>query len=72
MFNKYIKINEKKISVGQDGKTGGWYCKNLDAETTSELKVLIGEVNEILNTYNQKTDEDGGDKKKSPSSKKTG
>ena len=71
MFNKYIKINEKKISVGQDGKTGGWYCKNLDAETISELKVLIGEVNEILNMYNQKTD-DGGDKKKSPSFKKTG
>jgi len=51
MFEKYISIKESKILCGQTS-SGVWYCKELPAETTSELKVLIGEVNEILNKYN--------------------
>jgi len=52
MFEKYISIKESKILCGQTS-SGIWYCKELPAETTSELKVLIGEVNVILNTYNK-------------------
>jgi len=45
MFDKYVKkINEKKIVAGQTS-SGVWYCKELVAETTTELKLLIGEVN---------------------------
>lgn len=52
MFDKYIKINEKRITAGQTS-TGVWYCKELIAETPTELKQLIGEINNILNEYNQ-------------------
>jgi hypothetical protein len=51
MFEKYITIKERKIICGQTS-TGTWYCKELPAETTSELKMLIGEINQILNQYN--------------------
>jgi len=51
MFDKYIKINEKRITAGQNS-SGVWYCKELIAETPAELKKLIGEVNSILNEYN--------------------
>jgi len=52
MFDKYVKkINEKKIVAGQTS-SGVWYCKELVAETTTELKLLIGEVNNIMNKYN--------------------
>jgi len=51
MFDKYIKINEKRIIAGQTS-SGVWYCKELIAETTEELKTMIGEVNTILNTFN--------------------
>jgi len=56
MLDKYIKINEKKISAGQTS-SGIWYCKELIAETPSELKILIGEVNTILNTFNTENKE---------------
>jgi len=51
MLDKYIKINEKKISAGQTS-SGVWYCKELIAETPKELENLISEVNSILNKYN--------------------
>lgn len=51
VFDKYIKINEKKIVVGQTS-SGVWYCKEAVVETTSELKVLLGDINTILNEYN--------------------
>lgn len=51
MFDRYIKINEKRIIAGQTS-SGVWYCKELVAETTNELKVLIGETNRILNDFN--------------------
>jgi len=51
MFEKYISIKESKILCGQTS-AGVWYCKELPAETTAELNVLIGEVNGILNKYN--------------------
>lgn len=53
MFNKYIKVNEKKIIVGQTS-SGVWYCKEAVVETTQELKVLIGDINVILNECNIK------------------
>ena len=73
-INKYIKINEKNITAGQTS-TGIWYCKEVKAEHPTELKNLIGEINDILNDYNQPS---GGNssrtKKKSPPipPKKTG
>jgi len=51
MFDRYIKINEKRIIAGQTS-SGMWYCKELIAEDTKELKELIGNVNLILNEYN--------------------
>jgi len=54
MLDKYIKINEKLIVSGQDGKTGMWYCKELPADTTKEMDKLIGELNKIYNKYNKK------------------
>ena len=51
MFDRYIKINEKRIIAGQTS-SGVWYCKELIAEDTKELKELIGNVNLILNEYN--------------------
>lgn len=53
MLDKYIKINDKVILSGQDGKTGVWYCKELPAETTKETDILIGELNRIYNKYNK-------------------
>ena len=54
MFERYITIKEKMIICGQNN-SGLWYCKELPADTTQELKILIGEVNVILNEYNTKT-----------------
>lgn len=68
MLDKYIKIEEKTIEVGQNSR-GLWYCKNLPAKSTVELDILIGKVNEILNKYNIENEKDG-DKKKTPSKKK--
>ena len=52
MFEKYIMVKENKILCGQTSQ-GIWYCKELPADTTAELKILIGEVNTILNNYNR-------------------
>lgn len=62
MLDKYYKIKEDKIICGQTN-SGIWYCKELPASTTAELKVLIGEVNKILNQYN-KQNKNVNDKKK--------
>ena len=53
MFEKYITIKESKIVCGQTS-SGIWYCKELPADTTAELRRLIGEVNRILNEYKTK------------------
>ena len=53
MLDKYITIKDKPITCGQTSN-GIWYCKELPAETVKELDVLIGEINQILNKYNNK------------------
>ena len=59
---KYMKISEKQITCGQT--SGGiWYCKELPAENTKTLNILIGEVNGILNKYNKM---DGNKKPSTP------
>ena len=60
MLDKYIKMNDAVILCGQDAKTGTWYCKELPGHTTQEIDCLIGEMNKILNKYNQ----DNGKEKK--------
>jgi hypothetical protein len=54
MFDRYIKINEKRIIAGQTS-SGIWYCKELIAEDTIELKTVINDVNIILNEFNNET-----------------
>ena len=54
MLDKFINIKDKMIVCGQNN-SGVWYCKEVAADTTQELKVLIGEINVILNEYNSKT-----------------
>ena len=51
MFDKYVKVNEKRIVAGQTSN-GIWYCKEVIAETPKELETVISEVNKILNEYN--------------------
>ena len=51
MFEKYITIKESNI-VAKQTSGGVWYCSELPARTTIELDGLIGEVNKILNKYN--------------------
>jgi len=58
MLDKFINIKDKKITVGQTS-SGFWYCKEADVDNTSELKVLIGEINVILNEYNIKKEKKG-------------
>ena len=53
MFEKYINIRDNKI-VAKQTAAGIWYISELPADTTAELKILIGEVNGILNDYNKK------------------
>jgi len=62
MLDKYIKINEKQIICGQTS-SGVWYCKELPSNTTAELRVMIGEVNDILNSYNTDDKVDKNQKK---------
>lgn len=63
MFDKYIKVNEKRVIAGQTS-SGVWYCKEVVAETSKELEILIGEVNKILNKANTETGKKDVDKKK--------
>jgi len=51
MLNKYITIKESNI-IARQSSSGMWYCSELPAHTTNELDSLIGEVNRILNKYN--------------------
>jgi hypothetical protein len=55
MLDKYIKINDKQIIAGQNS-SGIWYCKELPANTTTELDGLINIVNSILNKYNSEVE----------------
>lgn len=52
MLDRYFKINDKIILAGQYPSTGEWYCKELPAQSSKELDALIGDVNSILNKYN--------------------
>lgn len=51
MLDKYIQVNEAKIICGQTSG-GVWYCKELPANSTQEMDLLINETNIILNKYN--------------------
>lgn len=51
MFEKYITIKESKI-IAKQTSSGIWYCSELPADTIKELDQLIGDVNKILNKYN--------------------
>jgi hypothetical protein len=62
MFDKYVKVNDKKIVAGQTS-SGVWYCKEAVAETTGELKSLLSEINKILNEYNKKEEGKSSSKK---------
>lgn len=63
MLDRYYKITEKQIICGQSSN-GNWYCKELPANNTIELRVLIGEVNKILNEYNKLNGKETKPKKK--------
>lgn len=52
MLDKYITIEEIDVIVGQDGKTGLWYCKELKAKTTKESGQKMLEMNQELNKAN--------------------
>lgn len=54
MLDKYIRINDRPIVVGQSS-SGIWYTKELVANTTVEADKLIGEMNTICNKYNKET-----------------
>jgi len=62
MFEKYIMIKDTKIEAKQTSN-GIWYCSNLPADDVKTLDVLIGEVNQVLNKYNNQ-------EKTSPTEKK--
>ena len=44
-------IKDTKIEAKQTS-TGIWYCSNLPADNVRELDSLIGDVNQVLNKYN--------------------
>lgn len=62
---QYVMLNEEKIVCGQTSK-GYWYCKELPADNTAELEIMIGQVNQILNKYNIKEEPEQKNKKKHP------
>ena len=51
MLDKYIKIEIEKYRVKQNSD-GTWICSDLKANTIRELDISIGEVNKVLNKYN--------------------
>jgi hypothetical protein len=57
VLDKYISINDNKILVGQYPSTGAWYCKELPAKDSVELKKNIGDVIIVLNYYNNEVKE---------------
>lgn len=73
MLDKYIKVEDRPIVSGQDGKTGLWYCKELVTKTVKETDVKIGELNDVYNKYNteeikkkEKTEKKKPEKKEPP------
>jgi len=52
MLDRYIVVKDKDILVGQTSK-GSWYCKELPCKDIGEMELLIGEVNRVLNIFNQ-------------------
>jgi len=66
---QYIKPQADKISHGQDAKTGIWYCKNLNAETVEESRILINDLNEMYNEFNKQAIERMEKKATSPQKK---
>ena len=68
MLDKYVKVEDRPIVSGQDGKTGYWYCKELVTRTTKETKDRIGELNKIYNDHNKETKQ----KQKNQSEKQDG
>lgn len=52
MFEKFKKLDfDDKIKCGQNCN-GLWYCKEINANDVKELDFLIGDVNRVLNKYN--------------------
>lgn len=66
-FLPTVMIKDTKIICGQNAG-GVWYCKELPAENTRELDILINDVNSILNKYNK----NGAEPKSAPASKVKG
>jgi len=58
-MEKYIKIVEKDVVVGQDGKTGIWYCKELRTETVRQSEKEMIDMNKALNKVNIGVDTNG-------------
>ena len=48
---KYVRIEAEKYRVKQNSD-GTWICIDLKANTIKELEIDIGEVNKVLNQYN--------------------
>lgn len=52
MLERFMKINDKQIILGQTS-SGIWYCKELPCNCIKEAEKKIGEINRILNIYNE-------------------
>lgn len=61
MLDKFINIRDKLIICGQNN-SGMWYCKEVSADTTQELKIIINDINNLLNEFNNKIHTKKGDK----------
>ena len=53
VLDKYIKINNELIHVGQDPKTKEWYCKELPFKDDKDLLIKAKKINIALNQLNQ-------------------
>jgi len=53
---KYVRIEAEKYRVKQNSD-GTWICIDLKANTIKELEIDIGEVNKVLNQYNNQNKE---------------
>jgi len=51
MLNKYITIESEKIEARQNAD-GTWVCSKVKVNSVKELDIMIGEVNIVLNKYN--------------------
>jgi hypothetical protein len=52
MLDKYIKMNDRPIVVGQDARTKEWYTKEIVANTPDEADTLMGIMDSICNKHN--------------------